>query len=415
MATRQYIGARYVPKFDGVHDSTKAYEPLTIVTDVNESSSYTSKKFVPIGIELNNTEYWALTGTLSGAVLDLQNRMAIAENDIDVLNDNVSRVDDMVKNNFTLNPSDHYYVFLGDSYNYQYGGWLPLLADKMGIDSTHYYDYTVSGHGLFDNYWLSDITRFMQDHAEIAEKITDVIIVGGVNDSSPSALSQILTNASALLTYINTNLPHAITSVAFVGSARTNSSVLYDRTFENRMRALNLYKVAFSTKKSRLLTGCENTLAQYTLFGDDGLHPNYSGVQAIAESVYNAYMTGHFEQIIVDTINNTSEFYNTRCITSGDTVKLEIEQIVLQPGTRIAIDAPFEITMPNTCSKKTFAATCAMLGDYATPHFVNVSVVDGVMKISPAMAASSSSYEVITLSGVGRIANIKLVDYTNNQ
>ena len=45
---KQYIGARYVPKFDGDYNSEKEYEPLTIVTYM--FNSYTSKKIVPPGI-----------------------------------------------------------------------------------------------------------------------------------------------------------------------------------------------------------------------------------------------------------------------------------------------------------------------------------------------------------------------------
>lgn len=60
--TRQYIGARYVPKFaDPLEwNSGMAYEALTIVT--YNYSSYTSKKPVPVGVAPTNSEYWALTG-----------------------------------------------------------------------------------------------------------------------------------------------------------------------------------------------------------------------------------------------------------------------------------------------------------------------------------------------------------------
>lgn len=62
MAVTQYVGARYVPLFaDPLEwDNTKTYEPLTIV--YNNGNSYTSKQYVPAGIEITNTHYWALTG-----------------------------------------------------------------------------------------------------------------------------------------------------------------------------------------------------------------------------------------------------------------------------------------------------------------------------------------------------------------
>ena len=77
MAVREYIGARYVPIFDGDYDAGKVYEPLTIVTYNN--SSYTSKTTVPAGTLPTNTTYWALTGNLNGAIVDLTDRVENVE------------------------------------------------------------------------------------------------------------------------------------------------------------------------------------------------------------------------------------------------------------------------------------------------------------------------------------------------
>ena len=68
MATTQYIGARYVPLFaEPIEwDKTKQYEPLTIVT--HEGNSYTSRQFVPTGIEITNEEFWALTGNYNAQI-----------------------------------------------------------------------------------------------------------------------------------------------------------------------------------------------------------------------------------------------------------------------------------------------------------------------------------------------------------
>ncbi len=68
MATTQYIGARYVPILaDPVEwSSEKTYEPLTIVT--HEGNSYTSRQFVPKGIDIANEQFWALTGNYNAQV-----------------------------------------------------------------------------------------------------------------------------------------------------------------------------------------------------------------------------------------------------------------------------------------------------------------------------------------------------------
>lgn len=55
-----YIGNRYTPIIDGIWDNSKQYESMTIV--LWKGASYTSKKFVPKGISINNENYWSLTG-----------------------------------------------------------------------------------------------------------------------------------------------------------------------------------------------------------------------------------------------------------------------------------------------------------------------------------------------------------------
>ena len=67
---RQYVGARYVPKFATPVEwaADTSYEALTIVTFNN--ASYTSKVPVPptVGNPANNPQYWALTGNYNAQV-----------------------------------------------------------------------------------------------------------------------------------------------------------------------------------------------------------------------------------------------------------------------------------------------------------------------------------------------------------
>lgn len=81
MATRQYIGARYVPKFADpiAWDNTRSYEALEIVT--NLGTSYTSKKPVPVGVAISNTEYWVATGNYNAQVEQYREEVeALSEN-----------------------------------------------------------------------------------------------------------------------------------------------------------------------------------------------------------------------------------------------------------------------------------------------------------------------------------------------
>lgn len=55
-----YKGNRYQPAIDGVWNKNKPYESLTVV--LWKGNSYTSKKYVPIGVDIENELYWAITG-----------------------------------------------------------------------------------------------------------------------------------------------------------------------------------------------------------------------------------------------------------------------------------------------------------------------------------------------------------------
>lgn len=100
MPNNIYTGNRYVPKFytnaDGTAQWNKnaKYESLIIVT--NEGASYTSRKPVPSGVELTNTEYWVLSGNynaqveqyrqeINNAVQDVEDRLSGQEQDFQII------------------------------------------------------------------------------------------------------------------------------------------------------------------------------------------------------------------------------------------------------------------------------------------------------------------------------------------
>lgn len=81
MAVRQYIGARYVPIVIGEWDKTLSYENLNIVT--YKGNSFTSKKAVPQGIDISNTEYWVNTGNYNAQINDFKNSVDSYKADVD--------------------------------------------------------------------------------------------------------------------------------------------------------------------------------------------------------------------------------------------------------------------------------------------------------------------------------------------
>lgn len=91
MATNNiYIGNRYVPLFANpvAWDNLREYEPLTIVT--YEGMSYTSRKTVPVGTDISNTDYWVLTGNYNEQMNVLINQQKTLQDTYDTLNTKVS-------------------------------------------------------------------------------------------------------------------------------------------------------------------------------------------------------------------------------------------------------------------------------------------------------------------------------------
>lgn len=96
VGTRQYIGARYVPIFGRkdeesiIWDNSAPYEPLTVV--LYQGNSFTSRQYVPEGVEITNQEFWAQTGNYNAQIEQYRQQTAQAlqvaegaQGDIDTL------------------------------------------------------------------------------------------------------------------------------------------------------------------------------------------------------------------------------------------------------------------------------------------------------------------------------------------
>jgi hypothetical protein len=65
----KYTGNRYVPKVMSMDDgwsNAQDYEALVVVCW--QGGSYTSRKYVPKGVDINNKDYWAFTGNYDAQV-----------------------------------------------------------------------------------------------------------------------------------------------------------------------------------------------------------------------------------------------------------------------------------------------------------------------------------------------------------
>lgn len=228
---KQYIGARYVPLFDGEYNSEKAYEPLTVVTYLN--NTYTSKKTVPAGVLPSNTDYWALTGNFNGQVEEYrqevegyrqdveeyqeESRQALEHlsEDVDVVSTRVSNLEAAKNRKF---------LFIGDSYatsnsEFTVKSWVDYINDNLGL--THGVNSFKSNQGSSGIAHVITIpgrgdvnANFLIRHAELWDSdltdknlITDIVIAEGYNDGSES-YQDILDAMAVIKTTVQTYYPN---------------------------------------------------------------------------------------------------------------------------------------------------------------------------------------------------------------
>lgn len=261
----------------GAWDITKQYRAWTIVSDNN--IGYISLKPVPKGIEITNTEYWGVVADYDILITDLSGRISTLETQMGAVN-NVE-IPNIKHSINTINESiepiiNRKYVFLGDSYNYWGGGWLDGVTTAMGI--SNFYDYTVSAHGFTTtNTWEQDITQFVVDHPDIAPDITDVVIVGGINDTTAAAVAALPTAVPSFCTYVKEHLPKAKITFCFVGNMRQSSTYWTADRYKNKIKAMEIIRRFISLAGGSYNEGCMNAMYSYSFFESDGIHPNNFG------------------------------------------------------------------------------------------------------------------------------------------
>lgn len=292
MATRQYIGARYVPKFaDPIeYNSALAYEALTIVSYLG--NSYTSKKPVPVGVNPTNTEYWVLTGNYNGQVEALRQ---LAE-DADV---NATEAKEKVDELEAIVTMQRKFLLLADSYGMRETSQPTWTELWTASDSTARHK-SVSSRGFTPagNTFLMGITEFKNELTEAQRnEITDIVVAGGWNDAreitrgntTESGVGEAIVgfcryceenfpNAKVWIGFIAWQMPYLTQNEASYANLRAVKNV-YNRTYYN-----NLYRIPF----------CDIPM-QYAVYNDATyFHPNALGSAQIYAALRNGTIGGEY-------------------------------------------------------------------------------------------------------------------------
>ena len=179
------------------------------------------------------------------------------------------------------------WIFIADSYGHASGtnnGWIDKLVTLMGLSVDDYYQSGIGGAGFTtsSNSFLSMITTLA---ASISDKnsITDIVVCGGANDTGVGA-DTISTAVKAFVSYCETTFPNALVSIGMIAGTTdtTRIGVQYERTLRG-------YE---DCGKARFLQNLQFVFHDYSLIGNDGVHPTATGYTVLADKIYQALMGG---------------------------------------------------------------------------------------------------------------------------
>lgn len=286
MAIRQYIGARYVPRFTGLFDPTQQYEALD-VADNGTGTSYIAKKTVPAGTPLTDTDYWFVYGASSGAILDLQNRMSDAEHIIDRL-------------------ANKKFILCGDSYAGGISpdtgavGWFEgfMTINGLTLDVNCFTPHDVPIMAGDSKFSRVNTTRSFYDQLKavhdyyttgIEDEITDIIVLGGSNDFAETE-SNIFNGMSDFMTYAKDNYPNAVVKVGVLAGFRAQ-----DHTKLARFEKVLIQYRRISEIGGIYISNSEYVCAKKSLISSDGTHPTAAGYTEINKYVASLAVADHLD------------------------------------------------------------------------------------------------------------------------
>lgn len=291
---RQYIGARYVPKFYENSDGTAEwrsgviYEPLTIVTW--NGNSYTSKKDVPaeIGDPSANGAYWAPTGLYNTQVEEIRQRMEEIYTEVE------GQLDDFQEELDSFEQTE--IVWIGDSYTQanslgadQAQRYSTLVSEALGLTEHNYAtggsDF-ISGGPTGENY-ITQLNNAVNGMTADEKRATKYVIAAGTRNmpyNNPNAsLSDYFNAISHFFDVAHTEFPDSqLVFIPMLWDAQPFIASYRTCIQWCEQCALSLgYPVITIWDAYTWLLGRYGDLLPDT-------HPNVSGHRLIANHVYNA-------------------------------------------------------------------------------------------------------------------------------
>lgn len=313
---RQYIGARYVPKFYENSAGTAEwrsgviYEPLTIVT--YNGNSYTSKKAVPAetGNPSSNPAYWAPTGLYNAQVEQLRQQ-------VETDSAKISRLETYHADKV---------IMIGDSYaNPSYGNWEAPLQSYLGLSNDDCMKLYRDGVSFFDGGFLDVITDGIENlTAEEKQEYGKVIVLAGLNDAQTVmdtlGYDTIRIAIGQFCSFVKANLPNAKVYLGFIGNSVETSGILMGRNWQRIPQALAQW-ARCGEFGANFISGLEYVLHDYSLMRPDGIHPTFEGGEQIAKYAASALINGQVDIKRRWRTSSPGTFYDSTDATAGMTLQ----------------------------------------------------------------------------------------------
>ena len=194
-----YTGMRYVPVFADPAEwsSANSYEALEIV--IHEGNSYTSKIPVPVGIDISNGKYWALTGNYNAQVESYRKEVEAlkesTEKGFSAIRAEVEAHKESTEKGFSdirayvAREVGTTAVYIGNSYTDGVGG--TSSGGLFGQTNKLFkkaFKYTSSGAGFLINSVTTEsfndlLNKAIQDTKVTNSEVTHLILIGAWGDS----------------------------------------------------------------------------------------------------------------------------------------------------------------------------------------------------------------------------------------
>lgn len=267
---RQYIGARYMPKFLGTYDATTAYEALSVV-DNGMGTSYVANQPVPAGTPLTNTTYWAVYGASSGAIIHLQD-------EIDDINDNIDYLEESLAGESGADET----MFIADSFGYNI---VTQLENNYGFAIT--YNGVEGGSGFNNDQYLNKLEALAPTVAD-PDKLKYIIAIGGTNDCETALYTTIEAKVTAFCVRARALFPKARILVGFVAtlyaSDRVARRLLKATVKQSYIQGVNKANVGaeFIDNLTEAVANC------WYLLDSDRAHPNALGAERESNIIMQA-------------------------------------------------------------------------------------------------------------------------------